>query len=247
MKEHESDIDQDLDAGWDDIEADVTSVSVKTKAAEEPIEAADLDAGWDFEEPKPQVMRSRQKAKDSAKKPESQKADQAVPVNPEAISALALTKKARRELDRQNQIHASKRRSEAKALRKQQRLVQKPVPTEPLTSSTANHARLASAANPNRKKKSIPKHRRSSQPQSKLPLKSRASADRSSTLREPNRRQESNSSAYSENSKPISDSRNVSATEARSSHVGNGRWWALGIALVIVLWVAARWIFPRGR
>jgi len=246
MKEHEPDVGQDLDAGWDDIEADVTSVSVKGKA-EDQVEVADLDAGWDFDEPKPQAKRSRQREKDGPKKLDPQKANPIASVSPEAISAPALTKKARRELDRQNQIHASKRKSEAKALRKQERLAKKPAPAEPSLSSSANTAPLASASSPNRNKKSIHKRRRVSQPQSELQPKSRASAERSGTARDPNRRRESEPLTSPENSKPNSDSRHVPSTGAQSAHVGNWRWWALGIALVMILWVVARWVFSEAR
>ncbi len=242
MKEHESDVGQDLDAGWDDIEADVTSVSVKGKA-EEQVEVADLDAGWDFVEPKSQAKRSRQRDKEGAKKPDPQRANQNIAANPEAIAAPALTKKARRELDRQNQIHASKRRSEAKALRKQQRLAKKPLPTEPLLPSVANPAQPASAPSPNQNKKSIAKRRRSPQPQSEVLSKSRKNADSSNIAPDSNRRRESDTLTYSEDSKPNSDSRHVPAKQAQTAHVGNWRWWALGIALVIVLWVVARWVF----
>ncbi len=245
MKEHDPDVGQDLDAGWDDIEADVTTVSVKGKVAEELAEVTDLDAGWDFDELKPQVKRSKQKHKDGASKPDHPKANQTVPVASEAISAPALTKKARRELDRQNQIHASKRKSEAKALRKQQRLEKKPPPAEASPSNTAAPARLVSAPNPIRRKKSMSKRRRLREPPSEVQPKSGANAGRSVTAREPNRRRESDTAAYPENSGSISDLRNVSSAEEQSAHVGNWRWWALGIALVIVLWVAVQWIFVR--
>jgi hypothetical protein len=239
MKERESDVDQDLDAGWDDIKADVTSVSVKTKVEDESV--ADLDAGWDFDEPSSQSEASKQKNKSNAKRLPLQSVKRPAPVIPEAPSVPALTKKARRELDRQNQIHAAKRKSEAKALRKQQRLDIKHQPAEPSPLSKAEPTRSTAAATPKRTKKSTPKRQRPSQPKSEPQLSTRASSEHNGIAREPNRKRESNPDDIAPNS------RHAHPIEAQAVPAGKWRWWALGIALIIVLWVAARWILSGSK
>jgi hypothetical protein len=210
MKEHDSDVGQDLDAGWDEIAADVTSVSVKAKVVEELAEVADLDAGWDVDVQRPQSQPSRQKEKRSAKRPPQQKVNPPAPLNPEVPLVAALTKKARRELDRQNQMHAAKRKSEAKASRKQQRLANKPLLLKKVVT-----APTPTSAIPNPNKKSVRKRRRSTPSKSEPQSESRVSPELS--------------------------------TEAQSATGRKWRLWALGVALLIVLWVAARWILSGPR
>ncbi len=239
MKERESDVSQDLDAGWDDIEADVTSVSVKTQAAEEVVEVAELDAGWDLAEPAPEFVPSRQKEKRNAKSLQQSMANPGALSNPEPPFVPPLTKKARRELDRQNQIHAAKRKSEAKALRKQQRIANMNQPAEPTQSSEAAPTQPRTPATTNRNKKSSPKRRRPIQPKLNPQPVTRVSSEPSDIQRDLDRGRKSNPSTYA--GKIASNSRGVLSTETQAAQLKKWRWWALGIALLVVLWVVARW------
>jgi hypothetical protein len=135
MKEDKSDPSQDLDAGWDDIASDVMELAAKPAGGDNPLPVDELDAGWDLVE--------RSSTRDAAGSTDSgdsvrNRSKGAAQPEPAVTPARALSKKARRELDRQTRLHAAKRRAEAKLKRKEQRsahrqqgvAAQRPHPTD---------------------------------------------------------------------------------------------------------------------
>ena len=123
MKQRQADAGLDLDAGWDDIVPDASTISVKPPAAENLQGVDDLDAGWDFDEQRatadPRPRQDGSATSKSRAKATRQVATAAV------ASVPTLSKKARREIERQNRLHAEKRKAETKRERKQQRRAQR--------------------------------------------------------------------------------------------------------------------------
>jgi hypothetical protein len=119
MKEPIPEANHDIDAGWDDIAPTTAPVAAKPIGSQPP-EVGDLDAGWEIEVPSGASFRADRKAAKVDRKSSTEHAQ------PLATSQVTLTKKARRELERQNKIHEAKRRAEAKLRRKEQRRVEDP-------------------------------------------------------------------------------------------------------------------------
>ncbi len=119
MKQQQADAGQDLDAGWDDVVTDVAASAAQSSAGENQATIDNLDAGWELDvertlgDPKP--------LKDMGAKGRNRAKSQRQATAPIAAPVQTLSKKARREIERQNRMHAEKRKSEAKLQRKEQR------------------------------------------------------------------------------------------------------------------------------
>lgn len=118
MKVPISEVNQDIDAGWDEIAPAAPPMSLASKPIDsQPPEVDDLDAGWEMEPSSSERLPNQSNCANIVR-PASQTANQSV------NSQVSLTKKARRELERQHRMHEAKRRAEAKTQRKEQRRVQ---------------------------------------------------------------------------------------------------------------------------
>jgi len=115
MKDLHADASQDLDAAWDEIASAQIPVAVKPVDSQPP-EVEELDAGWELESPS---LEPAKKSHTAPTRPGLEYPKE--PPLPVASSQVTLTKKARRELERQNRMHEAKRRAEAKVQKKEQR------------------------------------------------------------------------------------------------------------------------------
>ena len=237
MKELEANAGQDLDAGWDDILPDVTSVSSKPAAKMDLADETDLDAGWDLDEqPAPgdsTTRKSRGKANRSLAKNEA--ADAAA--KPTATLVQALSKRARRELERQNQIHATKRKLEAKAQRKQQRRAQQ-------LAAPALHDKPAVAAPaselPSASSKAAKTKRRS---QDKSRVSRPNDLDNDVTVKSTRKKQTAKPVAAATASVQASMPDSGDSSLDKRTPVTSSRWrrWALAIALIAAVSILAKW------
>jgi len=160
MKEPIPEANHDIDAGWDDI-APTTATIVTRPIGSQPPEVGDLDAGWEVEVPSGTPYRADRKAANVDRKSSKER------TQPLATSQVTLTKKARRELERQNKIHEAKRRAEAKMRRKEQRRVDAPPVADgsPVVGKLGAQAKARRAADQNERAR--PKKKGHAQPDQK--------------------------------------------------------------------------------
>jgi hypothetical protein len=119
MKEPKADPSQELDAGWDDIASDVTELAATPAGSDDPVAVEELDSGWDLNEQSSTSAANRRN--DSGDKVRNRSSGPRQPADESVVAPTPVpSKKARRELERQNRMHAAKRRAEAKVQRKQE-------------------------------------------------------------------------------------------------------------------------------
>ena len=230
MKEFETDFSHELDAGWDITDTDAISVSNKLAGSGVAKETEDLDSGWDLDE----VSLARSTATKPSLLPAEREDSKSA--NPTAVATQGLSKKARRELERQKQIHAANRKTQAKKLRKQERRAKLRPIAEPY-SPTTSVAALPVIAPPARNKRSN-SHRRD-QPKRESELKPESSSSR-------NRPLASHSVTFvsSESQAPRSESPLPAEEKAPTI---SGRRWIVGIAVLMLLTLAFVWFHFRAR
>jgi len=218
MKEPTPEANHDIDAGWDDI-APTTAPIVTRPIGSQPPEVGDLDAGWEVEVPSGTPYRADRKA---AKVERTTSKERTQPL---ATSQVTLTKKARRELERQNKIHEAKRRAEAKMRRKEQRRVEVPPVADgsPVVGKLGAQAKARRTADQN--ERSRPKKRDHAQPDQKRKSKSNRTRAVSVT---PNPEEGISASSHVEPAPSAAPSRKI---------------WLFTALLVVALLVAAlKWL-----
>ncbi len=114
MKEPISEANHDIDAGWDEIAPTTAPISITVKTVDsQPPEVEDLDAGWDVE----LAGGGSQPEKARAPKPKVTGNQSA----PSAPSQASLTRKAKKELERQARFRETQRKADAREQRKEKR------------------------------------------------------------------------------------------------------------------------------
>jgi hypothetical protein len=220
MKELDSQARHDLDAGWDELVPDATSVSLKLTSRSQVVAVEELDAGWEIDEPVASPRPARQPT--------------SLGSAPEA-GACALSKKERRELERRQRIHAAKRKAEAKEQRKLQRRSEQKHPPEPLTPKLGKQKLAVAAPSALRNKNPIAKQR--SRPKSKAQAKSPPGSKRQGPANLLQTRID-DGHAMTRN---VSDSIAAKGSQSRAEiavHTARWRashWWAIGVALLLLI------------
>lgn len=116
MKEPISEVNNDIDAGWDEIAPTTSPVSITVKSVDsQPPQVEELDAGWD-EEPATAPFQT-----EKVRAPKGVAASSEPRSAPLTVSQVSLTRKAKKELERQAKHHEAQRKAEARAQRKERR------------------------------------------------------------------------------------------------------------------------------
>lgn len=237
MKELNSEASHDLDAGWDTLLPDSTSVSVKLTSCSQIAAVEELDAGWEIAEPEAFPRPARQPTSSGSTQPlrgqvsplKSASEGSATPAG-----VRALSKKERRELERRQRAHAAKRKSEAKEQRKLQRLSeQKQQPASP--TPNLRKPKLAVVA-PSALRNKDPDSRQRRQPKSKAQAKLQSRSERMGPATLPQTKLgQANAIARNVSAAIVPNGNQAQAEFAvHSNRLSASRWWAIGIALLLL-------------
>ena len=246
MKTLEPKNSEDLDAGWDandnlDASRDsddlmASSVSVKQPTSAAPATTDDLDLGWDTGVPESPLSHPTHETAAPSKQKPSRK--QRAPVKMAALaepSAFAatppppkLTKKARRDLERQQRAYSLKKQAEIKRQRKEQRRATAAQnESQPRPAKVAAPAQNAeSQANAKVKSRHKSKTRRSARPEPAPNQQTMHAAPRATSR--------SNLQVESRSTAGVSPSDDPVPTKEAKTNQRHMTWWTIGIVLVVL-------------